>query len=239
MSAPPRPRILLVEDDLALRTGLTDALAEAGYAVRAEALGTDGQAALDSDTFDLVVLDLMLPLKGGLEILRDLRARGDDTLVLILTARGDENDRVLGLELGADDYVTKPFSLRELLARVAVLLRRRRTAGDAGAGDRVIRIGPLEVDLAAFEVRDGATSIPLSPKEVAMLQLLHQEAGRVVSRHRFMSEVWEGSEMVGPRTVDTHVLNLRQKIEADPKAPRYLVTVHGAGYRLDLEGRAP
>ena len=231
-------RILIVEDDPTLRTGLRDAFAHEGWEVTVAQDGLIADELLYSRHFSAVVLDIMLPGRGGLEVLRDLRATGIMTPVLLLTARSDENDKVLGLELGADDYVTKPFGLRELLARVRVLLRREQSVLDrlSEKAPAVVHftIGTAEVDLETFLVRRGNEVAPITPKEAAMLALLHQEAGRVVSRLRFMEEIWEGGETVTNRTIDTHVLNLRRKLEDDPKHPRHLVTVHGAGYRLCL-----
>ena len=226
-------RVLLVEDDRTLRVGLTDALASEGHAVVAAADGHEGRACLRGQRFDLVVLDVMLPGPSGLELLRELRARDGDTPVLLLTARGDEGDKVLGLELGADDYVTKPFSLRELLARVKAMLRRRERS-DAALPAYVEQfvLGDARIDLAAFTVVRGAASHTLSPKEAGMLRLLRQRGGRAVARADFLREVWGGSPFVGDRTIDTHMLNLRQKVEADHKQPRFLLTVHGVGYRL-------
>jgi DNA-binding response OmpR family regulator len=222
-------RIALVEDDRTLRTGLGDALAGEGYAVAAAADGHEARALLRGHRFDLVVLDVMLPGPSGLELLRELRARDGDTPVLLLTARGDEGDKVLGLELGADDYVTKPFSLRELRTRVRVLLRRAERRDERPAGR--FAIGDAEIDLEGYELRRGRKTVRLSPTEAAMLQLLWRERGRVVDRQRFLQEVWGGTP-IGDRTIDTHLLHLRQKLERDPKTPRHLLTVHGVGYRL-------
>ncbi|MCA8944163.1 MAG: response regulator transcription factor [Planctomycetes bacterium] len=225
---------MLVEDDHALRIGLVDTFRDEGLDVTAAADGDEAHALLFSRHFDLVVLDLMLPGRSGLELLRALRAERIETPVLLLTARGDESDKVLGLELGADDYVTKPFGMRELIARVRVLLRRHGKAGTAADHAQVFRVGDARVDLGAFEVeRDGETT-RLSPKEAAMLQLLFANRGVAVRRERFLDEVWGTDQFVGNRTVDTHVLNLRQKLEEDPREPRHLLTVHGVGYRLDL-----
>tara|TARA_R110002094_G_scaffold146362_8_gene135518 strand:- start:593 stop:1291 length:699 start_codon:yes stop_codon:yes gene_type:complete len=223
-------RILFVEDDFTLRTALADALSGEGHGVTTAADGHEARALLRDRRFDLVVLDIMLPGPSGLELLRELRQRDGDTPVLLLTARGEEGDKVLGLELGADDYVTKPFSLRELLARVKAMLRRRDRTESAMVEQFVL--GPAQIDLAAFTLhRDGQTH-SLSPKEAGMLRLLRQRAGRAVSRSDFLAEIWGGDEFVGDRTIDTHMLNLRQKLEADYKQPQHLLTVHGVGYRL-------
>ncbi len=228
-------RVLVVEDDRSIRTGVRDALVGEGYEVTACERGDEGLELALTRHFDLLVLDVMLPGRGGLELLRELRAAGMRTEVILLTARGDEADRVLGLELGADDYVTKPFSLRELIARVKARLRRLDDAGVAPAVEG-FEIGGVTVDLAGFRlVRDGVEH-GLSPKEAAMLALLWAERGKVVSRERFLREVWADGGFVGTRTVDTHVLNLRQKLETDSKNPTLLLTVHGAGYKLRLTG---
>ncbi|HZN40264.1 MAG TPA: response regulator transcription factor [Planctomycetota bacterium] len=226
-------RLLLAEDERTLRVALRDAFGQEGYEVDVAADGHEARAALRDNRYDLVVLDVMLPGPSGLELLRELRQRDADTPVLLLTARGEEGDKVIGLELGADDYVSKPFSLRELLARVKAMLRRRERPQAAGVLQ--FALGAARVDLAAFTVVcDGATHT-LSPKEAAMLGLLRQHGGRAVSRALFLKEVWGGDQFVGDRTIDTHMLNLRQKLEPDPKQPRFLLTVHGVGYRL-VEG---
>jgi len=225
--------ILLVEDDRAIRTVLQDALQNDGHVVTAAADGDEALAVLRGRTFDLLVLDVLLPGPSGLEILQSLRKRDQRTPVLLLTARSSEGDKVLGLELGADDYVTKPFSLRELRTRVRVLLRRVERPGDRDTGK--FALGSREVDLDAYEVRRGRTVQRLSPTETAMLGLLWRERGRVVDRARFLAEVWGGAP-IGDRTIDTHLLHLRQKIEDDPKAPVHLLTVHGVGYRLAVPG---
>ena len=225
-------QILLVEDDRAIRTVLRDALQNDGHAVTTAADGDEALAVLRARTFDLLVLDVLLPGPSGLEILQIVRKKDQRTPVLLLTARSSEGDKVLGLELGADDYVTKPFSLRELRTRVRVLLRRVERSPAQPAGR--FRLGALDVDLDAYEVRRGRAVQRLSPTETAMLSLLWQERGRVVDRARFLREVWGGSS-ISDRTVDTHLLHLRQKLEVDPKEPVHLLTVHGVGYRLAVE----
>jgi DNA-binding response OmpR family regulator len=224
--------LLLVEDDHAIRTVLQDALQRDGHQVTSAQDGDEAQALLRQRAFDLLLLDVMLPGPSGLDLLRRFRQRDRDTPVLLLTAKGSEDDKVLGLELGADDYVTKPFSLRELRTRVQVLLRRRQRRSERPAG--VLQIGANTIDLDGYQLRRGRTEHRLSPTEVAMLQLLWRERGRVVDRAMFLQEVWDGA-VIGDRTIDTHLLHLRQKLERDPKAPRHLLTVHGVGYRLVVE----
>jgi two-component system response regulator RegX3 len=192
----------------------------------------------------------MLPGRNGLDLLRELRAKGRTTPVLVLTARGEEADKVVGLEVGADDYVTKPFSLRELVARVRALVRRAGAGARGGRGGRSdagrdeargageiapakFELGDATVDLAAFTLERGGTTHPLSRREAALLALLFERRGRAVSREQILKLAWdEGGDHVGTRTIDTHVLNLRQKLEADPARPKWLLTVHGVGYRL-------
>lgn len=224
--------ILLVEDDPAIRSVLQDALKNDGHRATTAADGDEALVTLRGQRFDLLMLDIMLPGPSGLEILRSVRQQDRDTPILLLTARSSESDKVLGLELGADDYVTKPFSLRELLARVKAMLRRRgREEATASAFVEQFALGDVRIDLASFTlVRDGKEHA-LSPKEAAMLKLLRQRHGRAVSRADFLQDVWGGG-YVGDRTIDTHVLNLRQKLERDHKQPQYLLTVHGVGYRL-------
>lgn len=227
-------RILLVEDDLALRTGLEDSLIQEGYEVRSAAEGLTGQKLILDEGFDLAILDLMMPGRSGFEILRAAREAGRVLPILLLTARGDESDKVLGLELGADDYVTKPFSLRELLARIRAMLRREERhekAGTATAAPPLHRVGDCEIDLQAFELRRDGQSHVLSVKEAGILEILLADRGKAVSRDRFLQEVW-GKQVVGNRTIDTHILNLRKKLEEDPADPKHLLTVHGYGYRI-------
>ena len=228
------PRILVVEDDQTLREGLCDALSGQGYEVQSAADGWLAEEALAEGGWNLVVLDLMLPGPGGLELLKQFRKSDAGTPVLILTARGDESDKVIGLELGADDYVTKPYGLRELLARVAAHLRRGQvleTEKPAGP----MQLGSCTVDLQAFQVIRDGNSVGLSPREAAILQLLIDAKGRAIPRDELLERVWGSSSYVTNRTIDTHVLHLRKKIEADPKQPQHLLTVHGIGYRLTID----
>jgi DNA-binding response OmpR family regulator len=235
-------RLLIVEDDRSMPTALADAFRQEGFEV---ATAVDGRAASElifSRHFDIVILDCMLPHRSGFEILRQMREAGLEMAVLMLTVRGDVDDKVLGLDLGADDYLTKPFSLRELVARVRALLRRREKSPFVTrvAGAMRFTLGEACIDLGTFQLTRGGTTYSLSKKEADILALLFSDAGRVVSRGRFLDEVWGEDSLVGHRTIDTHIFNLRHKIEDDPKAPRYLLTVHGVGYRLVLpeeEGR--
>ena len=222
-------RILVVEDEPAMQHGLRDNLEIDGYEVSIVGDGQEGLRALVDRTWDLVILDVMLPKKSGYDVLREARAKGIRTPVIMLTAKGEEVDKVLGLELGADDYITKPFSLREFLARVKAVLRR--SEGTPGAQDKVV-FGLTEVDFAAYTaVRDGEP-VPMTPKEIEILKFLYEHRNSTVTRDQLLTEVWGYDESVSTRTVDNFILRLRQKIETDPAHPRVILTIHGAGYKL-------
>jgi DNA-binding response OmpR family regulator len=221
-------RVLLIEDDPLLGDALQAGLHHNGFAVEWLKDGMEGLAAMTSDHFDAVVLDLGLPSMDGLDVVRELR-RDSAVPVVILTARGDETDRVSGLELGADDYVVKPFSPRELVARVRAVLRRTEAA--ANPTDRLVS-GDLEVDLAKHRVAVAGRPVALTPTEFALLAALAREPGRVFTRGQLLDAVHGFSLETYERAIDGHVKNLRRKIEPDPGAPRYLLTVHGVGYAL-------
>jgi DNA-binding response OmpR family regulator len=222
--------ILVVEDDADLGFGLRNNLEIEGYAVELAIDGPSGLAALEARRFDLVILDLMIPGIDGLRVLRTMRERGDHTPVLVLTARGQEEDKVRGLRLGADDYVTKPFGVLELLARIEALLRRARPPRSAGPP---ARFGQIEVNPAIRQVRRGGAPVGLSPKEFDLLWALLEANGAVLSRQELMQQVWGYHATVLSRTVDTHIAELRRKLESDPAEPRHLLTVRKAGYRLE------
>ncbi len=227
-------RVLIVEDDADLAVGLKNNLEIEGYDVR---VATDGEAALAlaaNWSPALVVLDLMIPRIDGFAVLRALRARDPGIAVVILTARGGETDKVFGLKLGADDYVTKPFGLLELLARIESVLRRRgadSTASPTGAA--LLRVGDIEVNPAARTVMKNGAVVSLRPKEFDLLLELLARRGVVVSRLELMQAVWGYSAAVITRTVDTHIGELRRKLENDPASPRHIKTVRSAGYRFD------
>jgi two-component system alkaline phosphatase synthesis response regulator PhoP len=221
-------RILVVEDEAALRLALSDRLRSEGYEVEVAADGVAGWERARRGGFDLVLLDVMLPGKGGFDVLRDLRREGVDTPVLVLTARGEVLDRVLGLKLGADDYLVKPFETAELLARIEALLRRAQPDTEAGT----FAFGDVRVDFRRVEVTRAGQSVELSALEFRLLRYFVEHRGEVLSRDRLLDEVWGYSAEVYSRTVDQHVATLRRKIEADPRRPRHVVTVHGLGYRF-------
>jgi len=222
-------RILVVEDDAAILRGLKDNLAAEAYEVLTAADGIEGLRLSQEKNPDLIVLDLMLPKLSGYEICRKLRERGVHVPILMLTARGDEADRVLGLDLGADDYVTKPFSVRELLARVRALLRRSDPQKDSV--DR-LTFGDVVVDFPEYETRKGGQPVEMTPKEFGVLRYLAARAGKVVQRQTLLEEVWGYENYPTTRTVDNHIASLRAKLEDDPAQPRHLLTVHGVGYKF-------
>jgi two-component system alkaline phosphatase synthesis response regulator PhoP len=232
----PRPvtmaRVLIVEDNPDLAYGLRTGLEIEGYEVQ---VAEDGETGLDRARAwdpDLVMLDLMLPGMDGYRVLRTLREGGSDVPVLILTARGEEADKVLGFRLGADDYVTKPCGVLELLARVGALLRRSRIADHRGA-EAIERFGLVEINPASRTVAKEGTPVALSPKEFDLLLALVRRRGAVASRVELLREVWGHRVEVMTRTVDIHIAELRRKLEDDPSQPRHILTVWKAGYRLE------
>ncbi len=223
-------RILLVEDEPGLRTTLSDRLRKEGYEVDAAADGDSGfQKALNGD-FDIIILDIMLPHKNGFDICRDLRRQGIGTPILMLTARDETVEKVLGLKIGADDYITKPFETMELLARIEALLRRavRSPSGPAGS----VGFGSVRVDFRRAEVTKNGKPVVLSAKEFQLLRYFLSHRGETLSRKQLLQEVWGYSIETSSRTVDVHVTWLRQKLEDDPKRPRWIVTIHGLGYKF-------
>ncbi|MCC6749638.1 MAG: response regulator transcription factor [Deltaproteobacteria bacterium] len=227
--------ILVIEDDSSIRVGLVETLRAKGYQVNAAARGGEGLALCASSPPDLVILDLMLPDMEGFEVCRQLKGSPQaDVPVIMLTARGAELDRVRGLELGADDYVTKPFSLMELLARIGVVLRRSGRGRPMEGGIEEIRFGEVVVNFRRHEGRKGTTPLSLSDRGYLILQVFAQHRGEVLSREQLLQEAWGYSRELNTRTVDNHVVKIRKEIEDDPNNPRYLVTVHGVGYKLAI-----
>ncbi|HWC18511.1 MAG TPA: response regulator transcription factor [Terriglobales bacterium] len=223
-------RILIVEDEEALRMTLMDRLSSEGYEVE---FASDGKQGLDKATqnaYDLVLLDVMLPRKNGFDVCRDIRAGGMAVPILMLTARGQSVDKVVGLKIGADDYLTKPFDTIELLARIEALLRRARTYSNTR--QPVQRIGALAIDLPGTTVVRNGKQVPLSAREFQLLRYLLEHRGVTMSRGDILKDVWGYSSETFTRTVDVHIASLRQKIESDPKQPELILTVPGLGYKL-------
>lgn len=228
-------RVLLIEDNRDLAFGLRNNLEIEGYEVETAEDGKAGLEAFARRNPDLLILDLMLPELDGFRVLQSLRKQGHATPILILTAKGEEADKVRGLRMGADDYVTKPFGLLELLARVEALLRRmqdRRAVGSVTIG--VQRFGDVEVDPAARTVCRASQTVDLSPKEFDLLLALLRARGAVVPRLQLLREVWGYSAAVVSRTVDTHIAELRRKLEQNPASPRHILTVRKTGYRIKI-----
>jgi two-component system alkaline phosphatase synthesis response regulator PhoP len=223
-----RQRILVVEDDLSILTGVSMNLRYEGYEVLQAQDGERGLEIAVAESPDLIVLDIMMPRINGYEVLRELRSRGVRTPVLVLSAKGLERDKVLGLDLGADDYVVKPFGVAELLARVKAVLRRR-----YGEDGEVLRFGDVAVDLRSRVVTRGGAPVELTAQEFRLLAHLVSNPGRTFSRDELLRGAWGVDYEGTARTVDTFVRQLRQKVEPDPEAPRYIVTARGLGYRFE------
>jgi two-component system, OmpR family, alkaline phosphatase synthesis response regulator PhoP len=222
-------RVLLVEDEPGLVLTLTDRLRSEGYDTGAAHDGLQGLALATSAPWDVILLDVMLPGKGGFDVCRDLRQRGITTPVIMLTARGQVVDKVLGLKLGADDYLTKPFDMMELLARIEVQVRR----APAAASDAVhLRFGDVMVDTRKAEVTRGGAVVEMSAREFLLLKYFIEHRGETLSREQLLNDVWGYHAMPSTRTVDVHVAWLRQKVEPNPRHPQFILTMHGLGYRF-------
>jgi DNA-binding response OmpR family regulator len=231
LSVPEPVTVLLVDDEESVQKLLTFPLEREGFRV---VQARDGEEALErfrSEEVDLVVLDLMLPRLGGLEVCRRMRGGGSPVPIIMLTARGDEVDKVLGLELGADDYITKPFSIREFMSRVRALLRRAKLAPPA-LRNEVIEADGLRIDLARRAVDVRGEPVQLTYLEFELLRTLAARPGHVFSRKMLLDDLWGGAQFRDPRTIDVHVRHLREKIERDPAEPEFIFTVRGVGYRF-------
>ena len=222
------PKILIVEDDKHILTGLVDTLTIEGYKTVIARDGKEALAQVKERAPDLIILDIMLPKLSGFEVCRELRKTGMNVPIIILSARAQESDKVLGLELGADDYVTKPFSPRELLTRVKAVLRRAEARNKV---EDLYQFDNIKIDFTKFEVTKDSKEVKLTAAEFTILKLLVSSRGEPVSRHRILSEIWT-NEDVTTRTVDTHIWNLREKLEDNPGKPKHIVTVHRIGYKF-------
>jgi two-component system, OmpR family, alkaline phosphatase synthesis response regulator PhoP len=222
-------RLLLVEDEPGLVLTLSDRLTREGYSVDTSVDGESGLERAAGEAFDLVLLDVMLPRLNGFDVLRDLRKRGIETPVIMLTARGQVVDKVVGLKLGADDYVTKPFEMVELLARIEAKLRRAPLAPHPSEG---YQFGDVRVEFRSAEVTKAGAPLDLSAREFQLLKYFIEHRGATLTRDELLNEVWGYNEMPSTRTVDVHVAWLRQKIEPNPRHPQYVLTIHGMGYKF-------
>ncbi len=221
-------RILIIEDEAGLVTVLMDRLLAEGYEVQAAERGDDGERMARTGRFDLLILDLMLPGRSGLDVCRNLRAADLETPILMLTARGELVDKVVGLRMGADDYLTKPFAMAELLARIEALLRRAESSPPA----RTFGFGDVTIDEERGEVKRGGELVELSSKEFDLLLYLIRNPEVILSRDRLLREVWNYDAPIPSRTIDVHISGLRQKFEPNVRRPRYIRTVHGLGYKF-------
>jgi two-component system, OmpR family, alkaline phosphatase synthesis response regulator PhoP len=224
-------KILVVEDEPALRIALSDRLKSEDYEVETAADGEEGFEKAMSGDFDLLLLDVMLPKKKGFDVCRDLRSAGLTMPIILLTARGETVDKVLGLKLGADDYVTKPFEMSELLARIEARLRAPRARTVDADGD-IVEFGTIRIDFRGTTVSKNGETVPLSAREFQLLSYLVRHPGTTLSRETLLKEVWGYNSDSFTRTVDVHIANLRQKLEDNPKQPVRLITVLGLGYKF-------
>jgi DNA-binding response OmpR family regulator len=222
-------KVLIVEDDQAMAVALRDGFTYEGYAVHVARDGAAGLRMAEERSHDLVILDVMLPRMSGLDVCRQLRSSGNETPIIMLTARGQEIDKVLGLKTGADDYVTKPFSFLELMARVEAVLRR--TSKSTEAVEQV-SFGDIEMNFKSFEASKGGRALELSPREFKMMKYFVEHRGEVVTRDQLLDHVWGYEGLPLTRTVDMHIAKLRQKIEDTPSDPRHVITVHRVGYKF-------
>lgn len=225
-------KILIVEDEASMLQGLKDNLEFEGYTVDTAADGNSGLEKILTNQYNLVLLDVMLPNISGFDICKRARKESISTPIILLTAKGEEIDKVLGLELGADDYITKPFSLRELLARIKAILRRSTSELATESKTEEIIIGNLKVNFKNFEASIDGQQVKMTNKEFDILRFLYNHINKTVHRDDIMSSVWEIDYDVTTRTVDNFILKLRQKIETDPNHPKIIQTIHGIGYRL-------
>jgi DNA-binding response OmpR family regulator len=223
------PKILIVEDEPNMVAGLRDNFEFEGYSVITAPDGVAGLERALSESPDLVILDVMMPRMSGLDVCKQLKSKRPATPIIMLTARGQEVDKVVGLELGADDYVTKPFSIRELLARVKAVLRR---SGNAPKQGENFAFGEVEVNLRSCQVSRKGKSLDFSSKEFELLKYFLVHPGETLSRDRLLEEVWGYDHFPTTRTVDAHIVRLRQKVEPKPEEPRFILTVHGTGYKF-------
>ncbi|MBN1674663.1 MAG: response regulator transcription factor [Kiritimatiellae bacterium] len=231
--------ILVAEDDANIRMGLVDTLESEGYRVTSAVDGDQALKLFEKQAFDFVILDVMMPGTSGYDVCRAVRARNPDVPIMMLTAKGEEIDKVVGLQLGADDYVTKPFGVHELLARIAAMLRRARRseAGPKDAPETPARFtfGRAEIDARQYRARIGRKSVDLSARELELLRFFYTHPQEVLSRDQLLNAVWGIDYFGTTRTLDQHIAQLRKKIEPDPARPRFITTVHGVGYRFKPE----
>ncbi len=234
-----KTRILVAEDDANIRTGLIDTLDSEGYAAAGAQDGDSALALFEANHYDLVILDIMMPGKSGYDVCRDIRSRDPNVPVIMLTAKGEEIDKVVGLQLGADDYITKPFGVHELLARIAAVLRRslreQPAAREEPETPEVFSFGNVRIDTVQYRVQKDDQILDLSSKEMALLKFFYLHSNQVLSRDTLLNAVWGIDYFGTTRTLDQHIARLRKKIEGDPRNPEFITTVHGIGYRYEAK----
>jgi DNA-binding response OmpR family regulator len=229
-------KLLIVEDEPGIAFALESDLTLEGYEVNVVSDGVEGLRRARAEPFDLILLDVILPNKDGFDICRELRRGGSHTPIILLTARAQDAEKVMGLDLGADDYVTKPFSPRELRARISAVLRRtmpEKQRSNANRGEEIYSFGAFEVDMERFELRRAGQRVGTTPTELRLLAVLVRSRGRALTRDQLLDQVWGSGVHVTDRVIDNHVVSLRKKIEDDPGTPRHLVSVRSVGYRFD------
>ena len=225
-------KILVVDDEPAMREGLSDNLVFEGYEVTTARDGQTALSAIKQEVFDLMILDVMMPNMSGFDVCKLLRKENNHMPIILLTAKGEEIDRVLGLEFGADDYIAKPFSLRELLARIKAILRRTRLYADGNSSDQLQQIGLVKVDFEKYEAWAGHQKVRFSHREFEVLHFLWVNRQKVVSRNDLLKHIWKYDEFPTTRTIDNFILRIRQKVELNPNKPGVILTVHGMGYKM-------
>ena len=231
-----RIKILVAEDDIHIRMGLADTLESEGYQVTCAEDGIQAIEWFGEDSFDLVLLDIMMPGKSGYDVCRDIRAVNEDVCIIMLTAKGDEIDKVVGLALGADDYMTKPFGVHEFLARISAVLRRskRQRQPETDAGDEPFLFGEYEVNPKTFKLSRQGTTIDISERELKLIRHFYAHPGEVLNRDNILNAVWGIDYLGTTRTLDQHIAQLRKKIEPDSSNPSFIKTIHGVGYRYEI-----
>ncbi|RLC21274.1 MAG: DNA-binding response regulator [Deltaproteobacteria bacterium] len=230
-----RIKILVAEDDMNIRMGLVDTLESEEYQVTEAKDGKEAVKLFKNDSFDLILLDIMMPEKSGYDVCRDIRRQNEDVCIIMLTAKGDEIDKVVGLQLGADDYITKPFGIHELLARITAVLRRAKRTGSVKEklNHGPFTFGNFEVNSKTFKLSKSGRTIDLSERELKLILLFYAHPGEVLSRDNILNAVWGIDYLGTTRTLDQHIAQLRKKIEPNPSNPCFITTVHGVGYRYE------
>jgi len=225
-------RILIVEDEEAMRNGLKDNLEFEGYEIETAEDGKIGLSKINNNKYDLIVMDVMMPNLSGFEVCKKIRSAGNKTPVILLTARGEEIDKILGLELGADDYITKPFSVRELIARIKAILRRTENSTNNDSNNVLLNLGRLKLDFTNYAAYENESEVSMTHREFELIKYLYERRNQTVSRDDLLKNIWDQNVFTTTRTIDNFIVKLRQKMEEDPNHPKIILTVHGIGYKM-------